>query len=364
MNYFKLHSTCIITQGYNRSLLLDIQKNKMELLPNELSLVINDLMSKKSIDDVVEKYGSENKTTIIEYINYLYNNEYGFFLEYEEFKFFPDLPSDFLLPRKIYNSVIELTDYNLTYINRIISQLECLGCDKISLVFFKSIPEDTIKWVLDHFNDSIFSSIDLVIKYTSSIAKRSFINSISVNYHRLTSIILHNCHEDLFLKPSSEQPCEVIYTTKTINSFKFCGNISNKYFDINKDKYFEAKKYNSCLYKKLSIDANGNIKSCPSMSQSFGNIKDTTLKEAFNRPGFKKYWSITKDQIDTCKDCEFRYACTDCRAYIEDPENENSKPLKCGYNPYTNEWEEWSTNPLKQKAIKYYGMQELINNND
>jgi hypothetical protein len=35
-------------------------------------------------------------------------------------------------------------------------------------------------------------------------------------------------------------------------------------------------------------------------------------------------------------------------------------PLKCGYNPYTCEWEEWSTNPLKQKAIGYYGMRSII----
>lgn len=100
------------------------------------------------------------------------------------------------------------------------------------------------------------------------------------------------------------------------------------------------------------------------MVQSFGNIKDTTLKEALSHPDFKKYWNITKDQIEVCKDCEFRHICTDCRAYTErthfDKDIDLSKPLKCGYNPYTNEWAEWSTNPLKQQAIEYYGMQELV----
>lgn len=37
-----------------------------------------------------------------------------------------------------------------------------------------------------------------------------------------------------------------------------------------------------------------------------------------------------------------------------------SKPLKCGYNPYTSEWAEWSTNPLKRKAINFYGMKEIF----
>jgi SPASM domain peptide maturase of grasp-with-spasm system len=96
------------------------------------------------------------------------------------------------------------------------------------------------------------------------------------------------------------------------------------------------------------------------MAQSFGNIRDTTLQEALEHPDFKKYWNVKKDEIAVCKDCEFRYICTDCRAYIENPEDMYSKPLKCGYNPYTAEWEEWSTNPLKQKAIEYYGMQELV----
>lgn len=76
------------------------------------------------------------------------------------------------------------------------------------------------------------------------------------------------------------------------------------------------------------------------MPQSFGNIKDTTLQEALDQPDFKKYWNVTKDQIEVCKDCEFRYICTDCRAYTEHPENMYAKPLKCGYNPYTCEWEE------------------------
>jgi SPASM domain peptide maturase of grasp-with-spasm system len=123
----------------------------------------------------------------------------------------------------------------------------------------------------------------------------------------------------------------------------------------------------SCLNREISIDADGNIKNCPSMKESFGNIRDTTLAEAIEKPGFKKYWDINKDQIAVCKDCEFRYICTDCRAYVEDPHDASgpdgtnlSKPLKCGYNPYTGEWAEWSTNPLKQKAIDFYGMREMV----
>lgn len=69
---------------------------------------------------------------------------------------------------------------------------------------------------------------------------------------------------------------------------------------------------------------------------------------------------ITKDKITGCKDCEFRYICTDCRAYIEEPEDIYSKPLKCGYDPNTGEWEDWSKNPLKEQAITHYKLKELV----
>lgn len=96
--------------------------------------------------------------------------------------------------------------------------------------------------------------------------------------------------------------------------------------------------------------------------ESFGNIKYNSLEESVIRSGFKKYWNLTKDHIEVCKDCEFRYICTDCRAYTErthfEKELDISKPLKCGYDPYTCQWEEWAKNPLKQKAAQYYNYKD------
>ena len=45
------------------------------------------------------------------------------------------------------------------------------------------------------------------------------------------------------------------------------------------------------------------------------------------------------DKIIVCKDCEFRYICTDCRIFIKDNNNIYSQPLHCNYNPYIAKWE-------------------------
>ncbi|WP_414647134.1 grasp-with-spasm system SPASM domain peptide maturase [Chitinophaga sp.] len=135
-----------------------------------------------------------------------------------------------------------------------------------------------------------------------------------------------------------------------------CGVVSSKSFSCNMNMYMESLQYNSCLNRKLSIDTNGDIKNCPSMTKKFGNIRTTLLKDVLNNPTFRDLWQITKDMISVCKDCEFRSVCTDCRAYLQDPGNTYSKPLKCGYDPYQCTWEPWAQNKENNYAISYYSI--------
>lgn len=130
----------------------------------------------------------------------------------------------------------------------------------------------------------------------------------------------------------------ILYSNQEIYSEKCCGNISTDYFNKNIIAFIESKNVNNCLNKKISIDKFGSIKNCPSMKNSFGNIREITLLEVLLKEKFKELWSITKDQILVCKDCEFRYICHDCRAYTQN-EEKYSKPLKCKYNPYEATWE-------------------------
>lgn len=181
-------------------------------------------------------------------------------------------------------------------------------------------------------------------------------------YRFLHSIIIHSYLEkefDLY----NDNSTKIIYSNQIISGVNNCGCISPEYFTINEKHYFESQNHNTCLNKKLSIDINGNIKNCPSMLENFGNIKNSEIKDVINKPNFKKYWNIKKDDIAVCKDCEFRHICTDCRAYLENPNDIYSKPLKCGYNPYNNHWDEWASNPLKQKALEFYDLKQNLTAN-
>ena len=99
----------------------------------------------------------------------------------------------------------------------------------------------------------------------------------------------------------------------------------------------ENKLFNSCLNRKIAVDEHGNIGNCPSMEKKFGSVKENSLLTVAKRNDFKKVWKLNKDAIEICKDCEFRYICSDCRAYTEN--GITSKPAKCSYDPYTGIWE-------------------------
>jgi len=150
---------------------------------------------------------------------------------------------------------------------------------------------------------------------------------------------------------------EVLFTRQVIDSEKHCGVITPSYLNApTVSNYVESRRFNGCLNRKISIDARGEIRSCPSMHRSFGSSRHRRLDVVIDDQEFTAVWAVSKDQIDVCRQCEFRYICSDCRAYVEDPGNANSKPLKCGYDPATGEWQAWYRPEFKATVREFYGI--------
>lgn len=92
----------------------------------------------------------------------------------------------------------------------------------------------------------------------------------------------------------------------------------------------------NCFANKICITANGDILPCiMERNVVIGNILKDSLQEIMSSEGTKRIRNITKDEIEVCRDCEYRYCCFDCRVRAE---NFYSKPLDCLYNPYTGKW--------------------------
>lgn len=363
---YKLFSDIILCKGHVRTLLLDTTRNLYYYIPNDFA---NILIDNIIIDfELLKKIYPESVKIINAYKKFLLKDELIFeVLDEEEASSFPKINLQYKQPFGIINAIIDIdAESNLSYLEKIEYDFEKLRVQSLQIRIFYI---NDIK-ILINFIDKISKSGDNFLKDIQIIlVKNDFLNfncykvaKILHNYNIITQIDIYNYTEKNVDKMSSDK---IFLHKKKIHNCKSCGEIAENMSTINLRIVSESHHHNSCLHKKIAIDAEGNIRNCPSMSQSFGNIKDTTLEEALQQSDFKKYWNLTKDQIEVCKDCEFRYICTDCRAYTErshiNKEGlDTSKPLKCGYSPYTGEWEEWSTNPLKQKAIQYYELENII----
>lgn len=353
--YFKLYSNCVLVKGAKRSVISDLQLNKSHFISNDVYDILKKTQN-NDVDSIYLEYGEDNKETIDEYFQFL--ESLGMYCSEEELDFYPDFNLKFQTSNSISNCVLEnILDIN--QYDKIFFELELLRCECVELIFYNDVSNEFLRTLVAKLNKSIIRHVTLIVKEDGG-KTIDFLSEICLSFNRISSVSVHSSKKEDII--TMNNLTKIFFMKHCLTSFQNCGQISPNYFITNMLHFTESINHNSCLNKKISIDKDGNIKNCPSMKENFGNIKETTLEEALNHPNFKKYWNITKDQIDVCKDCEFRHICTDCRAYTENPDDQYSKPLKCGYDPYTNVWEEWSTNPLKQKAIEYYGMQELIKN--
>lgn len=109
-------------------------------------------------------------------------------------------------------------------------------------------------------------------------------------------------------------------------------------FAISEEQYYYNLKWNNCWNGKLAITSDGTAMPCIfARDITLGNVNENSITDIINEALY--YWTITKDKVDVCKDCEYRYACHNCRPLaMSFGGNISSKELRCCYDPYEGVW--------------------------
>jgi SPASM domain peptide maturase of grasp-with-spasm system len=363
--YLHLHADCIPVKGAVRSAIYDLTRNELIFFPTGYYEVLDYLTSDR-IGPLLEMVTcEEEKRLVLEFIEFLNQNEFISFLK--DPAMFPPIEVQWDMPAIIQNAIVDVDTIPHDF-ERIFQDLDVLGCQFVQIRSFSGLLNlEDLYQILSFSHHKSIAGLELILKYDPGISDDAYTRLIE-DQAIISSLILHSSPQErtIIVDYGCDEESgryitkQILLVEQCIDSHLHCGMIAvNALSAPTVDTFFEAQLHNGCLNRKVSIDAAGEIKNCPSMSQSYGNIRDTSLAEAIARAGFQDKWHITKDQIAICRDCELRYVCSDCRAYLENPLDLYSKPLKCGYNPYTAEWQEWSQNPLRQSAIGYYGLESL-----
>ncbi|GEM63906.1 hypothetical protein SF1_18880 [Sphingobacterium faecium NBRC 15299] len=308
--------------------------------------------------EIGDEFEGNDMEDILAFFYWLEEIGFGKFCNEKEWTFWSmhagEMYKEWDSPFYFNNAIIDYNENLKAEIFRFIHAIGLRGTSTLQVRFFNIYTIEKIEELLNYIVSlKAFYGLSVVIDANcfggnSNYLQENFIEKYSI----LNEIVIFNAKNDdhTFVEKNK---VNIIQIARSIN-VKNCGAIQQFYFNLEIDHFTESMNHNTCLNRKIAVDTLGNIKNCPSMIQSYGNIKDTNLEKAITHPDFEKFWHIKKDEISKCKDCEFRYVCTDCRAYLDNPTDIYSAPLKCGYDPYNAQWEDWSTNPLKQNAIEYY----------
>ena len=314
-----------------------MQRNQFDFIPNDLYRILKEGKN-KTYFEIKENLSSEDIETLDEYFDFLLKREYGFWCSYEELDSFPEIDLSFQTPSHITNAIIDVDTNSNHDLNKIYSQLEDLGCKDLQIRFFSQISFDDLVKSIRPLATNRIRSLQLVIQASPEFTEDNLKELCRTNM-KIVDVVVSLSQEDKISLAGVDEYTRLTFTKQKIDSCNNCGIVHFSYFTANMQAFSESQHYNSCLNRKISVDINGNIKNCPSMSEDFGNVNEVSFKDVLKREDFKKRWGIHKDQILVCMDCEFRHICTDCRAYLSDPTNLYSKPKKCTYDPYSATWQ-------------------------
>ncbi len=323
--YLILFSCCKMVKGYNRSAIYDFQRKKIFFIPNSLYYLLDNTSSILNIEKLLTNYPNQKKT-IYSYIDFLMNNELGFFSNYP--KCFPPINESILDKNQLDELYIEVDkDSSFIFGKKIIQELLFFKVKKLTLILKNNI---NLNPLLLNLNRTFVTSIDIQLSY--DILKDNLNNITLLNNNPIitTIFIISKVPLDSIYHSLSK----AVLSTEELCDFTIT---SEKDMICNLKEFLIAKKFNLFYYKKLFIESNGLIKLHFKTLDSISHIEND-LKHILYSGELLKFWSINNDKITICKLCEYRYACGE--SYIPIMKNNTYIRRDCLYNPLKSSWYE------------------------
>ncbi len=139
--------------------------------------------------------------------------------------------------------------------------------------------------------------------------------------------------------PTGKHMPPILQRTKTFQECLDNNCIDENFNKIAESFYTFTHKYNSCWGLNIAFTADGKIRPCIFSEIILGDWQHDSLASLMER--IQELWVINKEKVQTCKDCELRYVCFDCREIARRHSGDlYAANPNCKYNPYKGTWAE------------------------
>lgn len=338
MNYFKLHGNCILVKGASRALIYDLFKRRTIGISMQIANLFESEFQTKPYKEVIEKY-TDFRDQITGLINNLIENDFGFFTE--EPDRFPAISTAFSAKKRIYSSVIELDTKSLNQYDTLLDKLISLDCSIFYLVIREEIEDhDAFEKLLMSFKESRATWVQVIFDkpYLTLDQLKQVTHDMRITYNIFDAPKDEVIEGRWWYEESIYKFHLIEYKTESFDLYKK-SKYGKEHFWLSQSIFTESQEHNPFFNLKVCISKEGDYKNDLSFNKSFGNFHSRSLEYLLTDDEFKKLWIISNDNIEKCKDCQFRYQCLS----NSDIKVESMKYYKvdtCHFDPYNDTWEE------------------------
>jgi SPASM domain peptide maturase of grasp-with-spasm system len=327
----KMFSTCQIVYGYTRGAVYDLTRNKYYLVPIEFCDFVRRIDGMK----LSEFNKLKEDRQLGEYIDFLKKKEILFFVNETESVCFGEMNFEYDSPSDAHTVVIEMDDTIPFDLPDFLIKTKNTGLENAVFFATQPLPILYIHNILKFFQLTRFQQIEIICRYDTRVEPASYFQLFH-SAPRLRKLSLHSAPNDHIYHAGGE----------SARLFTFSESLARYpdpivdygYFKINVPFFTEALLSNPFYNKKIFIDATGRLKNAPYSKESFDLVDEINVEEVIKQDRFRVLWQTRKDNIDVCKDCEFRYMCMDSRIPCVGHEGRLYHETDCNYNPYICKW--------------------------
>lgn len=347
MSYYQLNADCRLVTGAAKAAIYDLTRHRIIVFPKHFAPIIESLdgmatdatgfadehaWTESTVEAVRDRLIAEDVLSIVPWTD----------------RFAP-IDETWDAPGIITNAILDIGDV-MPDVRSIFIEMGALGCQHIQIrCYVPNMDLGAIRALAAAANDTGLRGLDLLVKHIPELTASALSALLSENM-LISRIVVHSAPDATLLENASSagpnrwlEERFAMFTGQRIDSSACCGTITQKSLSSPTTQVFaETKSWNGCMNRKISVDVEGQIRNCPSFRTSYGRIGQVRLAEVASSDAFRAPWHIRKDDIEVCRDCELRYACTDCRAYTIG-DGRLGKPARCAYDPYSGKWGEMPT---------------------
>ncbi|WP_111307934.1 hypothetical protein [Confluentibacter sediminis] len=326
--YYRFYECCRIVKGVNRTIIYDLQRSNFYYIPNPvIEIFINYL--NKSIDSLFYDYSSQ-KEELEKYFNYLLTNELIFVTNNPEP--FSSMGLELERPHKLDFIFIEIDDLQDFKIDFLKKSVDKTGVDEIIIINSTNSIEN-FNMVLNLLSYSRVKLVTFISLFHDNLVKP--VMELKTKHERLKKIVF--IKSPLEYAENGSKDNKTSYFTNSLKDLLTRGIEKMEDFVMNKNSYLESLNYNLYYNRRIYINNIGKVKPSYIQKEYYGNIEYENINDIVLKDGFRDLWKVTKDKIEICRDCEFRYMCPDNRIPVKKKNIYYHKSL-CNYDPYTNLW--------------------------